>query len=101
MLFLKNGNVSNLELIDTEQDIFDSQQDIFDSQQDIFDSQQDIFDSQQDIPQAQSVSYCHTRHVREGRKVNRIAGDSNSHRIKDILPDDIAVKCLPISDENM
>ncbi|KAH3737771.1 hypothetical protein DPMN_044365 [Dreissena polymorpha] len=35
------------------------------------------------------------------RKVNRIAGDSNAHRIKDILPDDIAVKCLPISDENM
>ncbi|KAH3849595.1 hypothetical protein DPMN_091998 [Dreissena polymorpha] len=37
----------------------------------------------------------------ERRKVNRIAGDSNAHRIKDILPDDIAVKCLPISDENM
>ncbi|KAH3776796.1 hypothetical protein DPMN_178229 [Dreissena polymorpha] len=41
--------------------------------------------------------YC----AQDRRKVNRIAGDSNAHRIKDILPDDIAVKCLPISDENM
>ncbi|KAH3848352.1 hypothetical protein DPMN_090712, partial [Dreissena polymorpha] len=39
--------------------------------------------------------------AQDRRKVNRIAGDSNAHRIKDILPDDIAVKCLPISDENM
>ncbi|KAH3853878.1 hypothetical protein DPMN_096413 [Dreissena polymorpha] len=35
--------------------------------------------------------------AQDRRKVNRIAGDSNAHRIKDILPDDIAVKCLPIS----
>ncbi|KAH3784472.1 hypothetical protein DPMN_162427 [Dreissena polymorpha] len=39
--------------------------------------------------------------AQDRRKVNRIAGDSNAHRIKDILPDDIAVKCLPISDENI
>ncbi|KAH3886157.1 hypothetical protein DPMN_010158 [Dreissena polymorpha] len=39
--------------------------------------------------------------AQDRRKVNRIAGDSNAHRIKDVLPDDIAVKCLPISDENM
>ncbi|KAH3692420.1 hypothetical protein DPMN_075004 [Dreissena polymorpha] len=39
--------------------------------------------------------------AQDRRKVNCIAGDSNAHRIKDILPDDIAVKCLPISDENM
>ncbi|KAH3806491.1 hypothetical protein DPMN_134811 [Dreissena polymorpha] len=37
------------------------------------------------------------RSAQDRRKVNRIAGDSNAHRIKDILPDDIAVKCLPIS----
>ncbi|KAH3823857.1 hypothetical protein DPMN_125680 [Dreissena polymorpha] len=35
--------------------------------------------------------------AQDRKKVNLIAGDSNVHRIKDILPDDIAVKCLPIS----
>ncbi|KAH3874862.1 hypothetical protein DPMN_038116 [Dreissena polymorpha] len=35
--------------------------------------------------------------AQDRRKVNLIAGDSNVHRIKDILPDDIAVKYLPIS----
>ncbi|KAH3770709.1 hypothetical protein DPMN_172002 [Dreissena polymorpha] len=39
--------------------------------------------------------------AQDRRKVNLIAGDSNVHRIKDILPDDIAVKYLPISGENM
>ncbi|KAH3771064.1 hypothetical protein DPMN_172364 [Dreissena polymorpha] len=40
-----------------------------------------------------SVSMC----AQDRRKVNLIAGDSNVHRIKAILPDDIAVKYLPIS----
>ncbi|KAH3746982.1 hypothetical protein DPMN_181402 [Dreissena polymorpha] len=50
---------------------------------------------------ATTTSHQRNRCAQDRRKMNRIAGDSNAHRIKDILPDDIAVKCLPISDENM
>ncbi|KAH3782957.1 hypothetical protein DPMN_160882 [Dreissena polymorpha] len=38
--------------------------------------------------------------AQDSKKANLNAGDSNVHRIKDILSDYIAAKCLPISGAN-